>query len=744
MQPICSEIWKDKYRHDDEQSPRDSNRRVANAVFANDPRRDEFMPLVIDAMDNLEFSPGGRIHASAGTGTNSTLLNCFINETIEDSMPGIMSALTKAALSMQASGGIGMDFSTLRPEGAVVKGINSVASGPLSFMEVFNTMCNTIKSGGNRRGAMIAVLADDHPDIDKFITAKLEEGRLTNFNLSVLIGDRFMEAVKNDGMWQLGFCEPPVSGEFKLETRNGKPWYVYKTLPARKIWEMITRNSYDHAEPGILFIDRINHWNNLGYCENIRTTNPCGEIPGPPNGVCDLGCINLASLVRNPFTPDAAFDFDRLSEVAALAVRFLDNVLDITPFPVPEQAAEAQAKRRIGVGIMGLGNALQMLGVRYGSSEGIKTTEGIMRALRDNVYNASIELSDERGTFPMFDRDKYLERPFIKQLPIHLQSDIETYGIRNGVLLTIAPTGTTAIYYGNVSSGLEPTFAWRYFRKVLQPDGSKKEFAVLDAGFEKYCEVHGLDAGTAPTDGLPDYMVSALELTVEEHVRMQATCQKYVDSSLSKTTNCPPEMSYEDYQNVFKLAYELGCKGCTTYRPSGVRDSVLSTTSKNEPVLVAAPKLAKRPDVLDGKTYKRKWPLSDESLYVTINDMNNKPFEIFVASRSAEYSELLSAITVLMSAVMRKGSDITFMIEDLERVRSAQGAFVDGKYVPGVVALIAGVLRRHMEKEDSAEEVSPVALPAAIGEICPKCGAPQYIRKEGCGQCLSCNYSKCG
>ncbi|MEI8395576.1 MAG: adenosylcobalamin-dependent ribonucleoside-diphosphate reductase [Rhodospirillaceae bacterium] len=771
LQPIVETIWKEKYRlikpdgSSLESCPADSLRRVAAAVFVADPRRAEFEPAVAEAMIRREWCPGGRIHAGAGTGRRVTLINCFVNQTLSDSMPGIMAANTRAALTMQQGGGIGTDFSTLRPKGAVVTGVASVASGPLSFMEIWQSMCGTIMSGGSRRGAMMATLADDHPDLPDFIMAKRERNRLTNFNLSVLVSDRLMRAVEADEEWQLGFGVPPIDSAqiLAVEERGGKPWYIYKRMPARRLWELITRNSYDWAEPGVIFIDRVNEWNNLGYCEEIRCTNPCGEQPLPPDGACNLGCVNLAVMVRDPFTGHAKVDFERLAAVTKLGIRFLDNVIEITPFPVPEQEQEAKNKRRTGLGIMGLGNALQMLGVRYGSLSAEEVTGRLMEVMRDAAYEASIDLARERGPFPLFNRDRFLERPFVRQLPERLRSGIAEHGIRNGVLMTVAPTGTTAIYYNNVSSGLEPTFAWRYFRKVLQPDGSWREFAVVDSGFESWCRHHNLDPATAPTEGLPESMVTALELTVEDHVRMQAACQRHVDASISKTINCPPDMSYEEYQAVYRLAYDLGCKGCTTYRPSGVRGSILRTEPVSEDGERAGDgtiqEPARRPDTLLGKTYKIKWPLTEENLYVTINDIEEqgrrRPFEIFIASRSAEHAELMSALTLTLSAVMRRSENPLFLVEDLERVRAAQGAWVNGRYMHGVVALIASVMRRHLEelglsgnRPSGAAPRPPVILRAPAGQpggdTCPKCDSPSLFRQEGCKRCASCGYSTCG
>ncbi len=796
-QPIVETVWREKYRwvggdgRSPEQSPDDTHARVCAGVYARDPGRAEHERLAHQAMSRMEWCPGGRIHAGAGTNKRVTLINCFVNMTIQDSMDGIMEALTRAAVTMQQGGGIGTDFSSLRPRGAVVQRTASISTGPLSFMEIWQAMCGTIMSGGARRGAMMGTLRCDHPDLPAFIDAKTQAGRLTNFNVSVLVTDAFLKAVDEDAPWDLGFSVPPADRERLVEVseRDGKPWYVYDRQPARQLWEKITRTTYDFAEPGVIFIDRVNALNNLNYAETISSTNPCGEQPLPPNGACNLGCVNLAVLVRDPFGSDARIDDARLAEVTAIGVRFLDNVLDVSLFPVPEQAAEAAAKRRLGLGIMGLGNALQMLGLRYGSDDAVAETKRIMAVIRDAAYRASVDLARERGAFPLCDRDALLERPFIKDLPEDIRAGIAEHGLRNGVLLTVAPTGTTAIYYNNVSSGLEPTFGWRYFRKVLRTDGGHDEFAVIDAGFEAWCRHEGLDPARAPLTGLPPAMVTALELSVEDHLRMQAACQAYVDASISKTINCPPDLSYEDFERVYRLAWDWGCKGCTTYRPSDVRGSVLSldatvpagtgagSSAGAAPVPAsvpaagpvhhpASPPPPPRPECLEGRTYKMRWPLSDENFYVTINDVvmpdgHRRPFEIFIASKSAEHAELLSALTMTLSAVMRRAENPAFLVEDLEQVRGAQGVWIKGRFVNGVVALIASVMRRHLADlglMDALKErglVDPdgpdvAAEPESAGSgglpkgaLCPKCSQYTLFRQEGCAKCVSCGHSTC-
>ena len=513
--PIAEQIWDMKYRFKDaDGTPKDVTvedtwRRIARdlAQVEKDPAAWE-TPFY-EALEDFKYLPAGRITAGAGTARRVTLFNCFVMGTVPDSMGGIFDMLREAALTMQQGGGIGYDFSTIRPKGADVKGVSADASGPLSFMDVWDAMCRTIMSAGSRRGAMMATMRCDHPDVEDFITAKSDPARLRMFNMSVLITDAFMEAVKADGSWDLVF--------------GGK---VYRTVQARDLWNGIMRATFDFAEPGVIFIDRINQANNLSYCETIAATNPCGEQPLPPYGACLLGSINLAKLVVDPFEETAQVCKTALRDLVATAVRMMDNVVDASNFPLEAQAREAQAKRRIGLGVTGLADALLMTGLRYGSDAAAAQTEEWMKEIARAAYLASVDLAKEKGAFPLFDAEQYLASGTMMQMDDDVRDAIRQHGIRNALLTSVAPTGTISLYAGNVSSGIEPVFAYAYTRKVLQKDGSRTEEEVVDYAVQMWRDRRG-DAE------LPDYFVNAQTLAPMDHVKMQAAAQKWVDSSIS-------------------------------------------------------------------------------------------------------------------------------------------------------------------------------------------------------------------
>lgn len=573
------------------------------------------------------------------------------------------------------------------------------------------------------------------------------------FNLSVLVTDAFMAAVKADGPWDLSFGSK-----------------VYRTVQARDLWNGIMRSTYDYAEPGVIFIDRINAMNNLAYCETISATNPCGEQPLPPYGACLLGSVNLARLVSDPFGAEARMDLDVLDDLVRVAVRMMDNVVDASRFPLPSQAAEAAAKRRIGLGVTGLADALLMLGLRYGSEEAAERTEEWLHAIARSAYLASADLAAEKGAFPLFDVEKFLSSGSLREMDEDVRAAIREKGIRNALLTSIAPTGTISLYAGNVSSGIEPVFAYAYTRKVLQKDGSRTEEEVVDYAVRLWRERFG----DAP---LPEWFVDAQSLAPLDHVRMQAAAQKWIDSSISKTINCPEDISFDAFKDVYLAAYETGCKGCTTYRPNSVTGSVLTVAEpKVEPAPAAAPVEERpvraatggevvylsdpldRPQALEGQTYKLKWPDSNHAIYITVNDIvvggQRLPFEVFINSKNMEHYAWTVALTRMISAVFRRGGDVSFVVEELKAVFDPRGgAWMEGRYVPSILAAIGGVIERHLVTigfiagEGQGLKSDPRADRVVVGEkrgpACPSCGGYDLHMAEGCMTCLDCGYSKC-
>ncbi len=1144
--PISRQIWDMKYRlktadgRPVDGSVEDTWRRVAQDLARPEREQALWEQRFYDLMADFRFLPAGRILSGAGSGRRVTLFNCFVMGDIPDDMGGIFQQLKEAAVTLQQGGGIGYDFSTLRPKGAPVEGVGADASGPVTFMDVWDSMCRTIMSAGSRRGAMMAVMRCDHPDIEDFIDAKQTPGRLRMFNLSVLATDAFMQAVKEDKAWPLQF------GGVTL-----------KTVPARVLWDKIMRATYSYAEPGVIFIDRINRLNNLYYCENIHGTNPCvttdtwvqtgagarqvaeligvpftaladgkawlsgpegffktgtkpvlrltttcgrtltltadhlvryvtkktrwtlkkswieagklvagdeivihdqrgsrwtgnapaeqgyllgllvgdgvvkadktllsvwlsersadgatasnavmrraekalrtmphrvdfagwmkvqgrtelrcgtgaltelakrfgivpghktitpeieregsaftaaflcglfdtdgtvigtqekgvsvrlaqsnltllqaaqrmlgrlginstiyqdrrdagftilpdgkggntsfktkaqhelvvsgeniltfadvigfedtdkvarlanllggyrramnrerftvtvasiepvgvadvydvrvpgvnafdangfyvhncGEQPLPPYGNCLLGSINLARLVVAPFTPDARLDQDQLTVIAGTAVRLMDNVIEVSRYPLPEHEHEAKAKRRIGLGVTGLADALIMCDARYGGGNAVRLCESWMKTIKRAAYLASADLAAEKGVFPLFDRECYLAGEHVSGLDEDIRAAIGKHGIRNALITSIAPTGTISLFAGNVSSGIEPVFSFRYTRQVLMPDGTRREEEVSDYAYRQFRRLRG-DA--AP---LPDSFVDAQGLTPHDHLVMQATVQKFIDSSISKTINCPESIRFEDFKDIYLQAYDLGCKGCTTYRPNDVTGAVLEVRKET---LVTQPELPldvprmpvkprdlgdsgaivqmfrplDRPEALPGKTYKVRWPDSDHATYITVNDVvqegRRRPFEVFINSKNMEHYAWTVALTRMISAVFRRGGDVSFVVEELKAVFDPRGGqWMGGRYVPSLLAAIGEVIERHMidigflpapcrEYSNDADKSRAVGDGVA-GEApeqgqdlrfrhCPKCGAPSLLRQEDCDTCTSCGYSKC-
>jgi len=809
LAPISEEIWRRKYRFQNatahDATLADTFQRVAEAATSVEKGgkrvRARWAGRFYDAMADFGFVPAGRILAGAGTGRTVTLFNCFVMGRIEDDLASIFDNVKEAALTMQQGGGIGHDFSTLRPEGALVKSIGADASGPVSFMDVWDAMCRTIMSAGARRGAMMGTLACDHPDIEAFIDAKADPAKLRNFNLSVLVTDAFVDAVRAGKPWDLVF--------------EGK---VVKTVAARALWERIMRAAYDYAEPGVIFIDRINAQNNLAYCEQIRATNPCGEQPLPPYGACLLGSINLAEMVTHPFSSGAAIDTGKLEDRTRIAVRFLDNVIDISGYPLAAQRQEAMAKRRIGLGVTGLADALIAVGVRYGTPQAERLAEKWMAAIERAAYRASAELAAEKGPFPLYDAERFLAAPNVARLPEDVRDAIRRHGIRNGCITSIAPTGTISLFAGNVSSGVEPVFDFRYTRRVLGHDGTTRTEDVEDLMHARFRRLAGPDAPLTPA------FVTTADLTPREHLVMQAALQRHVDSSISKTINCPEDISFEAFQSIYLDAFDLGLKGCTVYRPNAVTGAILSSepataettpaASKTAPSqdaaagprpneLVATEPAPARPNdvvylakpldrepALAGYTYKIKWPESDHAIYITINDIEcdghaggvpikrRRPFEIFINTRNLEHYAWTVALTRMISAVFRRGGDVAFVAEELKAVFDPQGGrWMAGRYVPSVIAAIGEVIETHMRRigflsdPDGLVEL-PLATPIAVtqgdrrpepgiesrghgapgpdfdshrplGRSCPRCAAQAFVKEEGCWTCRACGFSRC-
>lgn len=785
LDPISDLIWRQKYRFaGTPELAADADvagtfGRVAAAAASVEKggkrARQAWARRFEDAMGDFGFLPAGRILAGAGTDRNVTLFNCFVLGEIGDSLDSIFDSVKDAALTMQAGGGIGHDFSTLRPKGALVKSIGADASGPVSFMDVWNAMCRTIMSAGQRRGAMMGTLRCDHPDIEDFIAAKRDPARLRNFNLSVLVTDAFMAAVRNDEPWDLVFA--------------GK---VYKTLPARALWDQIMRATYEYAEPGVIFIDRINAANNLAYCETISATNPCGEQPLPPYGACLLGSINLAPLVENAFTDKASIDIAKLEARVATAVRMLDNIIDVSRYPLPAQQREAQAKRRIGLGVTGLADALIFRGLHYGSEEARVQAAAWMSAIQNAAHFASAELAGEKGAFPLFERDAFLASPNVARLADATRARIAEKGIRNGCVTSIAPTGTISLLAGNVSSGVEPVFDFTYRRRVLGGDSSSHEEVVQDFAYRSFRAKFGDDTP------LSAVFVTAEELTPAEHLAMQAALQPHVDSAISKTINCPQAMSFEAFRDIYAKAYELGLKGCTTYRPNAITGAVLTrqetadtppetSSAKAATPALPAPADAKagvvymtkpleRDAALEGVTYKIKWPASAHALYVTINDIvrdgRRRPFEVFINTKNLEHYAWTVALTRMISAVFRRGGDVAFVAEELKAVFDPEGGrWMGGRYVPSLLAAIGDVIEEHLIRigfmvpdaggdaqsqkptrarialagaNTSGESSGPSAPGASTARHCPRCGERSLRRIEGCWTCSTCQYSHCG
>ena len=802
LQRISQDVLAEKYLKAGETCADDVYRRVARALAsAEAPEQQAHYEALF--LDNLRAGAigAGRIMSAAGTSIQATLINCFVQPvgdciqgTDDEGYPGIYEALREAAETMRRGGGVGYDFSRIRPRGADVKGTASLASGPCSYINVFDQSCSTVESAGARRGAQMGVLRIDHPDVLKFITAKRTPGRWNNFNVSVGVPDAFMLALQADAPWELVHRAKPgaaLLAQGAHQRADGR--WVYATVPARTLWDTVMRSTYDFAEPGILFLDRMNQDNNLAYCETIEATNPCGEQPLPAYGCCDLGPIILPRFVQHPFGQGgtAAFDFAGFAQSVALQVRALDNVLDVTVWPLPQQQAEAAAKRRIGVGFTGLGDTLTLLGLRYNSAEGRALAVQIASSMRDSAYAASVALAQEKGAFPRFDADGYLANgTFASRLPANLQADIRTHGIRNSHLLSIAPTGTVSLAFAdNASNGIEPAFSWTYTRKKREADGSTSEYAVEDHAWRVY-RAQGGDVNQ-----LPASFVSALEMAAQDHIAMMEAVQPLVDTAISKTVNVPADYPYEDFKDLYLQAWQARLKGLATYRPNAILGSVLQVTPAPAEVQNAPDSIAGRADPMRAVIEKRPkgalaavaekveyWTQEGhKTLYLLVSFLPvptpdgtgtvERAIEFFMPlGQSGESQQWITSSMRLLSLAARGGfleralRDMRKVAWDRGPVRLGHYTKQDGSQVPlwhdSEVAAIAYALqqiiaRRQAQADapqtaDAADDDSlglstPSASPVMVGKKCGECGAYAVIRKDGCDYCTQCGHvGTCG
>lgn len=798
IQPISLDVLREKYLKGNESGVEDIYARVAKtlASIEAEGERDKYEQLFLANMRAGAIG-AGRIMSSAGTDIQATLINCFVQpvgdciQGVDDEgFPGIYEALREAAETMRRGGGVGYDFSRIRPKGALVKGTRSMASGPCSYINVFDQSCSTVESAGARRGAQMGVLRIDHPDVMEFITAKRTPGRWNNFNVSVGVSDAFVQAVVDDTQWDLVHKSKPCESVMNTTGRQRDDGlWVYETVAARDLWDTIMKSTYDFAEPGILFLDQINTDNNLHYCEEINATNPCGEQPLPSYGCCDLGPIILTRFVNNPFGFDGipTFDFDSFEKSVTLQVRALDNVLEATFWPLPQQRAESDAKRRIGVGFTGMGNALTMLRLRYDSDEGRTMAARIAEHMRDASYNASIDLAIEKGAFPKFKADGYLQKgTFASRLPKTIQARIRKHGIRNSHLLSIAPTGTVSLAFAdNASNGIEPAFSWMYKRKKREADGSKSEYAVEDHSWRLYREMGG------DVDNLPEYFISALEMSAEGHIAMMKTVQPFIDTAISKTVNIPADYPYEDFKDLYLQAWRAKLKGLATYRPNAVLGSVLEVHS-----VPVVPEVVEAPVVIDPMRTviesRPNGPLSavvekidywtqegKKRLYLIVSFLPvpnpetggyvDRAIEFFMpVGRTGESQQWITSSMRLLSLAARGGfldralSDMRKVAWDRGPVRLGTHEKSGGVQVPmwhdsevaAMAFAIQNILARRVlsAQNDAPDAVEPEVThavdthpPVMSGRKCTECGAHAMIRKDGCDYCTQCGHlGTCG
>ena len=797
-QPISLDVLKEKYLKPGEDGIEDLYRRVARAL-ASVEKEDVRADWEQRFLANLHAGAigAGRIMSAAGTDIQATLINCFVQPVGDciqgvdaEGYPGIYEALREAAETMRRGGGVGYDFSRIRPKGAEVKGTHSMASGPCSYINVFDQSCSTVESAGARRGAQMGVLRIDHPDVLEFITAKRTPGRWNNFNVSVGVSDAFMEALGSDQPWELVHkARPgaPLIAKGAYQRADGQ--WVYQTIAASELWDTVMKSAYDFAEPGILFLDQIRNDNNLRYCESIEATNPCGEQPLPPYGCCDLGPVILTRFVRNPFGFGGlpSFDFEAFEQAVTTQVRALDNVLDVTFWPLPQQREESAAKRRIGVGFTGMGNTLAMLCVRYDRDEGRAMAAQIAERMRDAAYAASVALAQEKGAFPKLVVDDYLAAgTFASRLPAALQKQIRKHGIRNSHLLSIAPTGTVSLAFAdNASNGIEPPFPWMYRRKKREADGSTSEYAVEDHAWRLYRELGG------DVDQLPEYFVNALAMSAGDHIAMMQAVQPFVDTAISKTVNVEADYPYEDFKGLYQQAWRAHLKGLATYRPNSILGSVLDTGSAATDAAAAAAAAAPAPvdpmrTVIESRPKGALSAVADKveywtqeghkTLYIVVSFLPvpaadgvgtiERAIEFFMPVGQSGESQQWITSTMRMLSLAARGGFLERALGDMRKVAWDRGPVrlgtyqkADGTHVPmwhdSEVAAIAfalqNIIARRAQQGVAAVMPEPVAVSVGTsagvmaGKKCPECGAHAMIRKDGCDYCTQCGHlGTCG
>ncbi|NBT91985.1 MAG: adenosylcobalamin-dependent ribonucleoside-diphosphate reductase [Betaproteobacteria bacterium] len=791
-QTISTDVLQEKYLKPGEHTAQDLYVRVARALASveSPDSQARYEALFLANLENGAIG-AGRIMSAAGAGIDATLINCFVQPVgdciqgmDEKGYPGIYEALREAAETMRRGGGVGYDFSRIRPRGAQVKGTASIASGPCSYINVFDHSCATVESAGARRGAQMGVLRIDHPDVLEFMSAKRTPGRWNNFNVSVAVPDAFMQALSKQADWQL--VHPAKPGGDRIAQgawRRDDGLWVYATLPAQDLWDHVMRSAYDYAEPGILFLDTIARDNNLSAIETISATNPCGEQPLPPYGCCDLGPVILPRFVHKPFGVGgpASFDFAAFESAVQLQVRALDNVLELTYWPLAQQQAEAAAKRRIGVGFTGLGNTLTMLGLRYDSEDGRAMAALIARQMRDAAYTASVALAQERGPFPLFDPETYFaDGNFASRLPAALQEAITTYGIRNSHLLSIAPTGTVSLAFAdNASNGIEPAFSWVYRRKKRLADGSTQDYAVEDHAWRVFKHLGG------DVNALPDYFVSALEMSAQDHIAMMQAVQPYIDTAISKTVNVPVDYPFAQFSELYRQAWQAGLKGLASYRPNPILGSVLDTGAPASVISAAATDANIDPmrSVIESRPKGALSAVAEKIEYWTQEGRKHvylvvsflpvaaseggptveRAIEFFMpVGQSGESQQWMTSSMRLLSLAARGGflqralADMRKVAWDrgpvrlgtLERADGAQIALWHDSEVAAMAYAIQNIIAQRQGvsvTEPDHKSTSGPAAHAMGGKKCQECGAHAVIKRDGCEHCSACGWlGSCG